>query len=83
MKVSAGPGLLVPSGVVTMMSTEPTASAGAVAVIDRSEVATNDADDMPNATMVAPVKPEPVMMTVVPPVNGPELGRTPVTVGGV
>ena len=54
-----------------------------IRTLERSDVATNDAKVIPKATMVAPVKPEPLMMTVVPPVKGPELGRTPVTVGGV
>ncbi len=38
---------------------------------------------LPNLTAVAPVKPVPVIVTVVPPVVGPELGLIPVTVGGV
>lgn len=32
-------------------------------------------------TWLAPVKPEPVMVTVVPPVSGPELGLTELMVG--
>ena len=36
---------------------------------------------VPKTTLVAPVKPVPVMVTVVPPAGGPEVGETPVTVG--
>ena len=36
----------------------------------------------PKLTALAPVKSVPVMVTAVPPVVGPELGLTPVTVGG-
>ena len=36
---------------------------------------------VPNFTAVAPVKLVPVMVTVVPPAVGPELGLTAVTVG--
>jgi hypothetical protein len=36
---------------------------------------------LPNVTAVAPVKFEPVIVTLVPPEAGPELGLTPVTVG--
>ena len=35
----------------------------------------------PKFTAVAPVSPVPVTVTVVPPVLGPEVGLTPVTVG--
>ncbi len=35
----------------------------------------------PEVTAVAPVNPVPVIVTVVPPVLGPEVGLTPVTVG--
>ena len=36
---------------------------------------------LPNFTAVAPVKLVPVMVTLVPPVAGPEVGTRPVTVG--
>ena len=36
----------------------------------------------PKATLVAPLKPVPVMVTVVPPVVGPELGEMAVTDAG-
>ena len=35
----------------------------------------------PMVTAVAPVKPLPVMVTVVPPVAGPDIGETCVTIG--
>jgi hypothetical protein len=38
---------------------------------------------VPNLTVVAPVKPVPVMVTVVPPPTGPEVGDTPVNAGGL
>jgi hypothetical protein len=55
---------------------------GLVAVIDVSEL--NEklvAGVWPKSTAVAPVKPEPVIVTVVPPPKGPEMGVTPVTAG--
>ena len=36
---------------------------------------------VPKTTLVAPVKLVPVMVTVVPPAGGPEVGETAVTVG--
>ncbi len=39
------------------------------------------ADRAPKATLVVPVKPVPVMVTVVPPAVGPEFGVTAVTDG--
>ena len=74
---------LVPSGVVTVTSTVPTVWKGDVAVIEESEVTVNGAVVAPKSTAVAPVKPVPLMVTVVPPVAGPEVGLTPSTVGGV
>ena len=38
---------------------------------------------VPNFTAVAPVKLVPVIVTLVPPAKGPELGEIPVTVGAV
>ena len=35
----------------------------------------------PNSTVVAPVNPVPVTVTVVPPANGPKAGEIPVMVG--
>jgi hypothetical protein len=72
----------VPLVVVTVMSTEPAASAGLVAVIwipllTVNEVAATD----PNFTLEAPVKPDPVMVTAVPPPVPPEFGEREVTTG--
>ena len=36
---------------------------------------------VPKSTAVAPVKPVPVIVTLVPPAAGPAVGLTPVTVG--
>ena len=41
-----------------------------------------DAAVPPNVTAVAPVKPVPAMVTVLPPAVGPEPGLTEVIVGG-
>ena len=74
----------VPSGVVTLTATLPTARAGATAVICVSSRTVNDvATSGPKFTAVAPVKLRPVMMTLVPPVAGPAVGVNDVTaVGG-
>jgi len=61
----------------------PTPPAGAVTVIWLSELTLKpDAGALPNATAVASVKFEPVTVTWAPPLTGPELGLTEVTVGG-
>jgi hypothetical protein len=54
-----------------------------MAVICVSEITVKLAEGAPapNATLVAPVKPVPVMVTVVPPAIGPELGEIDVTTG--
>jgi hypothetical protein len=65
----------VPSAVVTLRVTLLGARAGATAVIVVSSTTVNDvAASGPNLTAVAPVKPCPVMATLVPPKAGPELG---------
>src|SRR6478735_9103093 len=66
---------LVPLGVVTVMSTVPALWAGEVAVIDVALLTVNE------AAAVAPVKLVPVIVTDVPPVSGPLVGLTLVTVG--
>ena len=76
--------VLVPAEVVTVTSTVPV-PAGEVA----SQVVTEAHDTPvaavdPKSTVVAPEvveKPVPVIVTVVPPVAGPVVGSTPVTVG--
>ena len=58
-----------------MTSTGPAPSAGLVAVTFVSLLIVYDvAGTEPNFTAEAPVKPEPVMMTVVPPAVDPESG---------
>jgi hypothetical protein len=71
----------VPFGVVTVTSTVPV-PAGEVAVIEVSELTVKlAAEATPKRTAVAPVKPVPVMVTVVPPASGPAIGVTALTVG--
>jgi len=74
---------LLPPLVVTVTSTGPGAAAGASAAIDELECTVkDDAAVAPNRMEVAPVKFVPVMVTLVPPVAGPELGLRAVTTGG-
>ena len=55
----------------------PAAWAGETAVIWVSETTVKlVAATVPKSTLVAPVKPVPVMVTVVPPVVGPEVGES-------
>src|SRR5665213_4370616 len=69
----------VPFGVVTLTVTAPV-PAGDVAVICVAELTVKIvAFVLPNCTAVAPVKPVPVMTTLVPPVAGPDVGARPVT----
>ena len=72
---------LVPPGVVTVMSTVPAAPTGAVAEIWLELFTENVAAVPPKLTPVAPVKPVPLIVTVVPPVVGPDVGLTLVTDG--
>jgi hypothetical protein len=72
---------LVPPGVVTVMSTVPAAPAGDVAEIWLELFTENAAAVPPKLTPVAPVKPVPLIVTVVPPVVGPDVGLTLVTDG--
>lgn len=75
---------LVPLQLVTVTSTVPGVPGGEVAVMvvpfTTVKVA---AGVVPNLTPVTQVNPVPVMVTVVPPEDGPVFGFTPVTVGGV
>ena len=71
----------MPPVVVMRTSTVPV-PAGAVAVICVALLTVKPlAAVPPKVTAVAPVKPEPLMVTVVPPVLGPVVGEMPVTVG--
>jgi hypothetical protein len=75
---------LVPEGVVTKMSTEPEAPAGATAVIlVEEDTLTLVAGTVPKSTLVAPLKLVPLMVTVVPPAIGPLVGEIEVTAGNV
>ena len=61
----------------------PAAWAGETALMSVEETTLKlVAATAPKTTLVAPVKLVPVMVTVVPPVVGPELGEMEVTVGG-
>jgi hypothetical protein len=74
---------LVPPAVVAVTSIVPALPEGAVAVIWVGlRTATLVAAEPPNLTVVAPVKLVPAIATVLPPVVGPAVGFTPVTVGG-
>jgi hypothetical protein len=75
---------LVPFAVVTVILTVPALPAGAVAVMLVVFVTEKlVAETAPNFTAVAPVKFVPPIVTWVPPVSGPLLGLTAVTVGTV
>ena len=66
-----------------MFEIEPADSAGLVAVMEVDELTVNVVvGEVPKSTAVAPVKLVPVIVTEVPPAVVPELGLTPVTVGG-
>jgi len=79
---SAVPVALVPPDVVTVISTVA-APTGEVALIELAVLTVNEAAAVePNFTAVAPVKSVPVMVTMVPPAAGPEVGEILVTVGG-
>jgi hypothetical protein len=72
----------VPAGVVTKTLRIIAAWAGETAVIEVSEFTVKlVADNGPKRTLVAPVNPEPVMVTLVPPAVGPEVGLIEVTAG--
>jgi hypothetical protein len=78
---SAGDVALVPPGVVTVTSTVPV-PAGEIAVILVAESTVKlEALLIPNITVVAPVNPVPVTVTVVPPAAGPAIGEMLVTAG--
>ena len=71
----------VPPAVVTVISTMPL-PAGLIAVIWVSLTMLNFAGAGPKETLVAPVKPVPVIVTEVPPVLDPLDGLILVIVGG-
>jgi len=79
---SAATFAVVPPAVVTAMYTAPVACGGATAVIWVEETTLKlVAASVPNATFVAPVNPVPVIVTVVPPVVGPDVGEIFVITG--
>ena len=71
----------VPAGVVTVKSTVPVppglTTTSSVSVAPDCTLTSV----LPNPTEVTPVKPVPVMVTVVPPTAGPLVGLIPVTTG--
>ncbi len=72
----------VPPAVVTETVTAPAACAGAVAVICVALLTVKlVAGVLPKVTAVAPVRFVPVIVTLVPPVVGPDVGLMLVTVG--
>ena len=80
--LSAATPPLVPAGVVTVTSTVPV-PAGDIAVIDEAEATWKLwAGVEPKSTAFAPVNPEPVMVTWVPPPVEPLDGETLMTSGG-
>ena len=80
---SAAPVALLPPPVVTVTSTSAGADAGATAVTEEFERTVNDdAGSVPKSTAVAPFRFTPEMVSLVPPVDGPEVGLMPVTLGG-
>ncbi|MNL60507.1 hypothetical protein D3C87_1843240 [compost metagenome] len=81
MNWSAAEVALLPPAVVTRTSTVPD-PAGAVAVIWVALLTVKAAADVaPKVTAVAPEKLVPLMVTVVPPAEGPLVGEIDVTVG--
>ena len=83
MNLSAVLVVVVPPGVVMVMSRVPGGWAGEVAVIDVVELTVMlVAGPVPKATVVAPgTNPVPVMVTTVPPASGPPLGLVAMTIG--
>ena len=73
---------LVPPAVVTVTFTVPADSAGDVAVIEVAELTVTAVPvTVPNITVAPVAKFVPVMVTLVPPVVGPEVGLMAVTAG--
>src|SRR5665213_1810345 len=82
MNTSPATGALVPPAVVTKTFRPVAAWTGDTAVICVSERTVKlGAATGPKATDVAPVKPEPVIVTMVPPAVVPDVGETALTTG--
>ena len=73
---------LVPPGVVSATVTVPAEPAGAVTVTDVSLAASTVPGTPPKVTPVAPAIPEPLIVTEVPPVVGPDAGVMVESAGG-
>ena len=79
---SADEVVLVPEGVVTVMSTVPPArSAGVVAVTEVADEAVMVAAVAPKSTAVAPANEVPVIVTWAAPASGPDTGLAEVMTG--
>lgn len=73
-----------PPSVVTKTRTDPAACGAVTAVILVGDVSLQlDASTVPNCTRARFVNPDPLIVTVVPPGTGPEVGANPVILGGV
>ena len=78
----AGASAEVPDRATTRTLTTPTGRAGDTTVMVLAEITFMDVPAVgPNMTREAPVNPDPVNVTTIPPRGAPELGRTAVTVG--
>nr|WP_280295047.1 hypothetical protein [Nocardia abscessus] len=73
--------MLVPVESVTVTCTVPTEPAGEMAVIWVGESRVKVVAVLPNRTVVKLPNPVPVIVTLVPPVVGPEVGEREVMVG--
>jgi hypothetical protein len=71
----------VPLGVTTVTSTVPEPAGDVAVTLVSLFTVIEVAAEVPNMTVLAPLRPEPVMLTTVPPIVGPVLGETPVTTG--
>ena len=72
----------VPSVLVTVTSTAPAVPAGAVKTIWLAVSLENvETRGLPKWTAEAPARSAPLIVTVVPPANGPAEGKIPVTAG--
>jgi hypothetical protein len=74
---------LGPLGFITTTSTLPAAWGGVVVKINVSVTDTFIAATPPNVTVAPEAKPEPDILTLVPPTAVPELGEMDVIVGGM
>ena len=71
----------MPAGVITVTSTVPVPAGLSAVIVVALTTVTPVAAVVPKSTAVAPVKPVPVIVTNVPPADGPLVGLMPVTVG--